>query len=102
MERKLPTYQLDPDFDRKLTSFATAFLSAGQEVFEKEFGPVAPFIEQALKETSDRDDRRLRTTPSEYYLLEALAYKIYDLKNRDRFNQYRQNPPGPSSLPHPR
>jgi hypothetical protein len=87
MERKLPTYLLGPDFDRKLTSFAAAFLSAGQEVFEKEFALVAPFVKQAQEDQSERDDHRLRGTPQEYYLLEALAYKIYDMENRERFNQ---------------
>lgn len=85
-----PTYQLGPDFDTKLTSFVRALLSAGDDIFGSEFQQIDEFVRQAKRDTSERDDHDLRRTPRQVYLLEAIAYKLYDQTNRDAFNHTKE------------
>lgn len=82
-----PTYQLGPDFDTKLTSFVNALLSAGADIFRPEFQQIEEFVKRAEADTSKRDDHDLRRTPRQMYLLEAIAYKLYDQTNREAFNK---------------
>jgi hypothetical protein len=86
MEQHAPTYTLGPNFDQKLTSFTQALLTAGWEVFEKEFANIDTFVEMAKKDCRKRDDHTLRRTEKSIYLLEAVSIKIYDTVNREAFN----------------
>jgi hypothetical protein len=87
---RAPTYRLKPDFNRKLTAFAERFLADGFDLFADEFANLDGFIARALSETTDRNDTSLRQTPREKYLIEAVAYKIYDTLNREAFNKAKQ------------
>jgi hypothetical protein len=82
-----PTYHLGPDFDHKLTEFVAEFLRKAFETFEQEFTNLDSFIARANADTSNRDDRDLRRSERERYLLEAVAFKTYDLLNREAFNR---------------
>ena len=86
MQPEHPTYRLGPEFDAKLTAFVKATLAAGWEVFDKEFARVDSFVAAAKQDCRDRDDHQLRRTEKPIYLLEAIAYKLYDEINRERFN----------------
>ncbi len=87
MTRRAPTYCLGPDFDRKLTGFVDEFLRDGFDRFADEFGGIEAFVARANADQSDRDDHDLRRNEKERYLLEAVAFKIYDRLNREAFNQ---------------
>jgi len=82
-----PTYHLGPDFDRKLTEFVTEFLRKGFDTFSEEFANLETFIARANTDPATREDRDLRRTEKEKYLLEAVSFKIYDQLNREAFNR---------------
>ena len=81
-----PTYQLFDSFEDKLELLAEEFLSHGSRLFEKELARVSSFAEQAKADTTERTDHALRSNEKEKYLLELLAFKLYDRLNRDKFN----------------
>ncbi len=85
-----PTYHLGDDFDAKLTGFVNAIQSASTEVFSSEFGQIGEFVAMANADERERDDHLLRRTPAEFYLLEAIACKMYDQANRDAFNRTKE------------
>jgi hypothetical protein len=87
MKRQPPTYHLGPEFNAKLEEFAKRFLDDGFARFAEEFANLDSFIAAANKDQSDRQDKKLRRTPREKYLLEALSFKIYDDLNREAFNR---------------
>jgi len=87
MSGRAPTYRLGPDFDRKLTAFVARILREGFTEFADEFGRLDGYIARALAEQSGSDNHSLRRTPKEKYLLEVVAFKIYDELNRGAFNQ---------------
>jgi len=87
MTENAPTYRLGPDFDRKLTGFVEAFLRDGFDRFAEEFAGIEAFVARANTDQSDRDDHDLRRNEKERYLLEAVAFKIYDQLNRMAFNK---------------
>jgi len=78
MDSHPPTYLLRPDFEARLESFTNAFLAAGCEIFSPEFANLDAFLQTAQTDDPDRDDRQLRQTEKPFYLLEAVAYRIYD------------------------
>jgi len=86
MSDQPPTYRLGPDFARQLTEFTEQFLRDGFEQFSKEFAKLDDFIARAMVDESDRTGKSLRRNEKEKYLLEAVAFKIYDQLNRERFN----------------
>jgi hypothetical protein len=81
-----PTYHLADDFHAKLDSFVCDLFSTGYSQFAKEFEKIDNFVATAQLDRSDRDDHDLRRTPKQFYLLEAIAYKVYDDYNRKLFN----------------
>ncbi len=85
-----PTYQLGPGFEQKLTSFVEALMSASEDIFADEFARVGYFVEMAKADSSLRDDHDLRRTPKQFYLLEAVSYKLYDQVNREGFNRTKE------------
>ena len=87
MSHQHPTYKLGPEFDRKLSAFANAMLSAGWELFKEEFAQIDSFVNAAEKDNRERDDHLLRRTEKPIYLLEAISYKIMDELNRQAFNR---------------
>ena len=87
MSERAPTYRLGPDFDRKLTEFVDRIVANGFEQFSEEFAQLDNFIAAAHTDQSDRTDKGLRRTPKIKYLLEAVAFKIYDQLNREKFNR---------------
>ncbi len=89
MKHRAPTYRLGPEFNRKLSEFRRKFLDEGFSLFADEFANLDTFIADAHKDQSDREDKSLRRTPREKYLLEALSFKIYDELNRKAFNRAR-------------
>lgn len=77
-------------FDQKLNKFVDDFIKDGFEYFADEFERIDSFVENALceKETgTDRDDVDLRINTKDKYLLELVAFKMYDRQNRDEFNK---------------
>ena len=91
MSSDAPTYRLGPDFYDRLDAFVDRLLQDGFEQFKSEFAEVDRFIASALAEPPDRDAHELRTTPKEEYLLEMIAFRIYDRLNRESFNQAKEN-----------
>jgi len=87
MTHRAPTYRLGPDFSDKLERFRRQVLEGGFSLFAEEFSGLDDFIARASGDSSDRQDKRLRQTPREKYLLEALSFKIYDELNREAFNR---------------
>lgn len=87
MKQRAPTYRLGPDFNRKLETFKQQFLEQGFALFAGEFANLEEFIARAEGDQSDRTDKKLRRTPREKYLLEALSFKVYDELNREAFNR---------------
>lgn len=87
MNRPHPTYHLGSNFNTKLGQFVDNFLSEGFEFFQEEFARVDNFVQKAREDTAERDDHDLRRTPKEKYLLELVAFKIYDQLNRTEFNK---------------
>jgi len=89
MASEAPTYRLGPDFYHKLDSFVDRLLRDGFTQFAGEFARLDDFIEGARREPTDRDAHALRTTPKEEYLLEIIAFCLYDRLNRAAFNNAR-------------
>jgi len=87
MKHRAPTYRLGPDFNRKLSELRQKFLDDGFSLFAEEFANLDAFITDAHEDESDRQDKGLRRTSREKYLLEALSFKIYDELNREAFNR---------------
>ena len=79
----IPTYHLDPDFRFKLKTFVDRFTADGYDFFAKEFERVDEYIARAKANPSDET---LRVTPKIKYLLELVAFQIYDRANREAFN----------------
>ncbi|HUV30886.1 MAG TPA: DUF116 domain-containing protein [Acidobacteriota bacterium] len=84
-----PTYRLGPEFYDKLTAFVQDFVTDGFVRFADEFSRLDEFIAGACADRRDRDDHSLRRSARELYLLEAVAFKIYDELNREAFNRAR-------------
>jgi len=87
MTPKYPTYKLGPEFRSKLSRFVDNVMATGFDEFAKEFKNIDEFVAKAAADDAERDDKRLRSTPKEKYLLEAIAFKIYDELNREAFNK---------------
>ena len=81
-----PTYHLTPEFDKKLESFVKTVIADGFETFKEEFQRVDQFVKNARCDSSERTDHKLRQNPKEKYLLELIAFKVYDELNRQAFN----------------
>lgn len=90
MASEAPTYRLGPDFYDKLDGFVDRLLQDGFTLFASEFARLDSFIEAARCEPADRDAHELRLTPKEEYLLEIVAFRLYDRLNREKFNQARE------------
>ncbi|UCG61408.1 MAG: DUF116 domain-containing protein [Candidatus Zixiibacteriota bacterium] len=86
MSDKYPTYRLGPEFHTKLKRFVGKFLAEGFEHFAEEFERVDAFVEKAHLDDG-RDDRDLRQSPKEKYLLELASFAVYDELNREQFNK---------------
>jgi hypothetical protein len=87
MSDHAPTYRLGPDFYDKLGAFVDHTITAGFEQFAAEFSQLDTYVASAL--ACEHAENRLRRTPKEKYLLEALAFCIYDRHNRAAFNAAR-------------
>jgi len=84
MDKRHPTYSLGPDFRRKLARFKDRVISEGFEEFADEFANLDDFICRAWDE--DSPEKGLRRTPKQKYMLEMLAFAVYDEANREAFN----------------
>lgn len=87
MSRRYPTYRLGPDFRHRLGNFVEKFIADGYAEFSREFANLGDFICQAKALPDDHEEKNIRTTPKEKYLLEAVSFKIYDNLNRKAFNK---------------
>ncbi|MCK4632024.1 MAG: DUF116 domain-containing protein [candidate division Zixibacteria bacterium] len=87
MTDRHPTYKLGPDFPAKLDQFVDQFIVDGFRSFSGEFSRIDDFVQQASRETNERDDNDLRQTKKVQYLLEAVSFRIYDRLNREAFNE---------------
>jgi hypothetical protein len=87
MTHRSPPYRLGPDFYGRLDTFVDTLVRDGFEFFAKEFRDLDAYIAWARAEA--RPDQKLRRTPREKYLLEAVAFKVYDELNREAFNRRR-------------
>ena len=87
MTQKYPTYHFNKDFRGKLDNFVKRFIADGFNEFSNEFTNIDGFIEAALVDNREAGEKKLRTTPKEKYLLEMIAFKIYDELNREAFNK---------------
>jgi hypothetical protein len=81
-----PTYRLGDNFDERLNAYVRDLFSTGYSQFAKEFEKIDNFVASADGDLSARDDHSLRRTPKQFYLLELIAYKVYDDYNRKLFN----------------
>jgi hypothetical protein len=81
-----PTYNLGADFQDKLDSFVRDLFSSGYSRFPGVFDRIDAFVDLAERDACERDDHELRRTPKQFYLLEAINYKVYDEYNRKLFN----------------
>ncbi len=87
MTRKMPpTFLLKDDFYNKLEQFTSEVLEKGLALFEDEFKNIDTFYERACSDGTARDDHQFRRTPRPFYLLEALAFQLYDRSRRKSFN----------------
>ncbi|MEW6015427.1 MAG: DUF116 domain-containing protein [Candidatus Zixiibacteriota bacterium] len=87
MTRKTPpTFLLKDDFYSKLEQFTSEVLEKGLALFEDEFKNIDTFYERACSDGTARDDHQFRRTPRPFYLLEALAFQLYDRSRRKSFN----------------
>lgn len=84
MSSKAPSYNLGPGFPEKLDRYIERFLEDGFRFFATEFAGIDGCISQAHNSGSTE---MLRRTPKEKYLLELVAFGIYDRLNRDAFNR---------------
>ncbi|MFH1687494.1 MAG: DUF116 domain-containing protein [bacterium] len=84
MLSKAPTYLLGPDFPQKPDKYIDRFLKDGFDFFATEFCGIDDYLEKAKHSNSTET---LRRTPKEKYLLELVAFGIYDRLNRRSFNR---------------
>ncbi len=82
-----PTYNLTDDFRGRLNRFVDSFLAGGLTEFSADFQRIGEFVHNAQQEDPDRDAHILRLTPEPIYLLEAVAFAIYDRVNTEQFNK---------------
>ena len=87
MKDRHPTYRLGADFYPKLEKFVERFIAEGFEVFADEFSRIDAYVKKAQKESEDREADDLRITDKRKYLLELMAFQIYDEINRPAFNR---------------
>ena len=87
MTQQYPTYHFGKDFREKLDSFVKQFIDDGFKEFSNEFANIDCYISKALVDDREKGEKKLRTTPKEKYLLEIVAFKIYDELNREAFNK---------------
>jgi len=87
MTQKYPTYHFGKDIREKLDGFVKRFITDGFNEFSDEFDNIDDFISCALIDNREESEKKLRTTPKEKYLLEIVAFKIYDELNREAFNK---------------
>ncbi len=87
MTPRIPTYHLDKDSTDKLEQLVRQFLASGFATFANEFSRIDAFMEKVKCEAPDRDAHDLRLTTKAEYLLEMVAFKIYDERNREAFNR---------------
>ncbi|RKX17962.1 MAG: hypothetical protein DRP35_10050 [Candidatus Zixiibacteriota bacterium] len=87
MTGNYPTYNLNDNFDGKLSEFVDDIFQKGFNKFEKEFHNIDSFVCTVLNESGERGDHNLRLSSKKLYLLEAISFKIYDELNRDDFNK---------------
>ncbi len=86
-DKPINTYRLDESFYKKLEEFTQKFLTEGFDLFAPEFANIEPFLARARCDCRPRDDHQFRRTPREFYLLEALYYRIFDEAFREEFNR---------------
>ncbi|MEA3297330.1 MAG: DUF116 domain-containing protein [candidate division Zixibacteria bacterium] len=86
MVRQIPTYYLGEDFTERLDAFVDSFLAEGYDFFSEEFKQIDSYIAEAASKPVSES---LRLTPKPKYLLELVAFKIYDKLNREAFNRSR-------------
>lgn len=81
-----PTYNLSDDFRRRLHAFVDSFLAGGLTEFSGDFQQIGEFVQRVRQEDPQRDAHLMRLTPEPIYLLEAVAFAVYDRVNTERFN----------------
>jgi len=79
-----PTYNLEPDIRKRLKEFVDDFVKNSSSFFAKELTGLDGYIENSLQQPTKE---QLRLTPKPKYLLELLAFQIYDDLNREAFNK---------------
>lgn len=87
MASSYPTYKSGDDFNDKLSKFVDDIFKRGFDKFENEFKNIDSFVCDVLKESGERDDHELRSSPKKLYLLEAISFKVHDELNREAFNK---------------
>lgn len=87
MKRRYPTYHLRRGSYEKLAHFTDRLVQMGLEEFAEEFAAIDEFVVRAAKDDLSSSEKKLRCTPREKYLLEAVAFKIYDELSREAFNR---------------
>jgi len=86
MPQWLDTYRLGPDFPDRLQAFVDRFLGDGRRHFDEEFTQLYRYLRQTR--TSGTTEG-LRYTEFPEYLLELVAFAIYDRHDRQAFNRAR-------------
>ena len=84
MKTNAPTYFLGGDFPARLSVFVEQFLTQGCDYFSGEFAKIDDYVARAVRDDSTES---LRRTQKAEYLLELVAFKIYDELDRKAFNQ---------------
>ena len=84
MKANAPTYFLGEDFPARLSVFVEQFLTRGCDYFSEEFAKIDDYVERAIRDDSAQT---LRRTQKAEYLLELVAFKIYDELDREAFNR---------------
>ena len=87
MPQQRPVYELGVDFYDRLETLVSKFLDDGFEYFGREFDNLDAYIDRANADIRGRNEHKLRRTAKEKYLLEAVAFHIYDSINREAFNR---------------
>jgi len=87
MKRRIPTYYLGPDFPTRLEAYTDRFLSDGYDYFSREFAKIDEYVAEAK---AGHSKEGLRKTDKAIYLLELVAFKIYDELNREAFNRAKK------------
>jgi hypothetical protein len=86
MAQWLDTYHLGADFPERLKEFVDRFLADGRRYFDREFSQLDAYLRQVH---SSHTSERLRHTEFPEYLLELVAFAIYDRRDREAFNRTR-------------